>query len=48
VERPKGAETAGREVFEGQRCHDGDLLEGSPIVAVICSNLNPPARMARP
>jgi hypothetical protein len=43
--RSESAEMAGRKIFEGQR-HDGDCCEGSPIVAVICSNLNPPARMA--
>jgi hypothetical protein len=37
----------GFEIFEDKRCHDGDLLRGSLIVAVICGNLNPPTRMAR-
>src|SRR3954470_16984469 len=44
------AETAGREVFKGQR-HDGDFAEdcrrASPIVAVLCSNLKPRHRMGR-
>ena len=46
VARAECAETAGRKIFEGQ-CHGWGLPEGSPIVAVICGNLNPPARMAR-
>ena len=46
VARSECAEMAGREIFEGQR-HDWGLPEGSPIVAVICGNLNPPTRMAR-
>src|SRR5207237_2997523 len=46
--RAEGTETAGLEIFEGERGHDGDIAEGSPIVAVICSNLNPPTRIAHP
>ena len=47
VARSERAETAGLEVFEGQRGHAwGKLPEGSPIVAVICGNLNPTIRMA--
>jgi hypothetical protein len=46
----ESAEMAGRKIFEGKR-HQGDCLgdccEGGLIVAVICSNLNPSARMAR-
>ena len=44
VARSECAETAGREIFEGQH-HDGDSNERGLIVAVICGNLNPPARM---
>src|SRR5439155_18090113 len=40
------AEMAGREIFECQRGHDGEMPEGSPIVAVISSNLNPAVCMA--
>jgi len=47
VARAEGAEPAGLEIFESQRGRGlRELREGSPIVAVICSNLNPPAHMA--
>jgi len=46
VARAEGAEPAGLEIFESQRGHGlRDLREGGLIVAVICSNLNPPAHM---
>src|SRR6476646_9091539 len=47
VARSERSEMTGFEIFEDKRCHDGDLLRGSLIVAVICGNLNPPTRMAR-
>ena len=59
VTRSEGAEMAGLEVFEGQRCHQmgiwievwigmwiKDFLWRSPIVALICGNLNSPIRIA--
>ena len=44
--RTESAEMTGWKIFEGER-HIGDCQQGSPIVAAICGNLNPPTRMAR-